>query len=230
LKEAIAQLDGKIPQLLRRVGPILFDAVATVFLALFMAIDPGAMIRGLMRLVPVEKRGGVEGFLGDLEVRLRGWIVGTGVAMLFVGGGAGLGLWAIGVPLPITFGILAGLLNVVPFFGSILGAILPTLVALAISPVKALLVAALFLVLNQVDGNLIQPLVMGRQAKLHPVLILASFLVFGALLGPAGLVLAVPIAIFVVTLLEHTYLREKPDGEGQHGPAPGEARVRKRGS
>lgn len=232
LKGYIAQLDGRLPQLLRRVGPLLFDAVATVFLALFMAIDPGAMVRGLMRLVPAEKRGGVGAFVDDLEVRLRGWIVGTGVAMLFVGGGAGLGLWAIGVPLPVTFGILAGLLNVVPFFGSILGAILPALVALAISPVKALLVAALFLVLNQVDGNLIQPLVMGRQANLHPVLILASFLVFGALLGPAGLLLAVPIAIFLMTLLEHTYLREKPadDGGQGHDGAPGESRLRERGS
>lgn len=189
------------------------------------------MVRGLLRLVPVEKRGGVEAFLGDLEARLRGWIVGTGVAMLFVGVGAGLGLWAIGVPLALTFGVLAGLLDVIPFFGSILGALLPALVALTISPVKALLVAALFLALNQIDGSVIQPLVMGRQADLHPALILASFLVFGGLLGPAGLLLAVPTAIFVMTLLQPAYLREEPadDGGPGHARAPGGPRVRGRG-
>ena len=231
LKGYIAQLDGRLPELLRRVGPILFDTVATAFLALFLALDPGAIVRGLLRLVPAQKRGGVEAFLGDLEKRLRGWIVGTGATMLFVGVGAGLGLWAIGVPLALTFGILAGLLNVVPFFGSILGAFLPALVALTISPAKALLVAALFLALNQIDGNVIQPLVMGRQADLHPATILASFLIFGALLGPAGLLLAVPTAIFGMALLEHTYLREGPavDGEPEHAPAPGGTRIRDRG-
>ena len=145
-------------------------------------------------------------FLSELEERLRGWMVGAGVAMIFVGVTSALGLWLIGIPLPITFGIIAGLLNVVPFLGSILGALLPVLIALTISPVKALLVLALFLVINQIDGNVIQPLVMGHQAQIHPVLVLVSFLLLGAFLGPAGLLLAVPAAILLITILDQVVL------------------------
>ncbi len=63
--------------------PTSFNAVATAF----MALDPGGIVRGLLRPVPAEKRSGVEAFLVDLGAWLRGWIVGTGVAMLFVGVG-----------------------------------------------------------------------------------------------------------------------------------------------
>jgi predicted PurR-regulated permease PerM len=76
--------------------------------------------------------------------------------------GAGLGLWLLGVPLPLTLGLLAGLLNVIPFAGSVLGGALATLVALTISPLKAVEVAILFVVLNQIEGNILQPQVIGR--------------------------------------------------------------------
>lgn len=186
----------------------MLDWIATLFLALYMAIDSGTLVKAVLRLVPGDRREGAREFLRDLEERLRGWMVGAGVAMLFVGVTAGVGLWLIGIPLPITFGIVAGLLNVIPFLGSILGALLPALVALTISPVKAVLVLALFLVINQIDGNVIQPLVMGRQANVHPVLVLMSFLLFGGLLGPAGLLLAVPAVILLMTTLNWTVLNE----------------------
>lgn len=67
----------------------------------------------------------------------------------------------------------------------------------------------LFLVINQIEGNVIQPLVMGREADLHPVLVILSFLLLGALLGPAGLLLAVPAVILLMTILNHTVL-DKP--------------------
>ena len=73
---------------------------------------------------------------------------------------------------------------------------------------------ALFLAINQIDGNVIQPLVMGNQASVHPVLILMSFLLLGALLGPAGLLLAVPAVIVMMTTLNWTIFDE-PSEEAQ---------------
>ena len=88
-----------------------------------------------------------------VEDRLRGWIVGTVIVSLFVGISGGVGLWIIGVPLYISIGLIRGMLNVVPYLGSTVGALLPALVALTISPIKALLVV----VLNQAEGYILQP-------------------------------------------------------------------------
>jgi predicted PurR-regulated permease PerM len=121
----------------------------------------------------------------------------------FVGLGAGLGLWLLGVPLPLTLGLLAGLLNVVPFAGSVLGGALATLVAFTISPLKALEVAVLFVVLNQIEGNILQPQVMGRRVRISTAVVIVSFLVLGTLIGPIiGAFLAVPATVVVSVVLD----------------------------
>ena len=193
---------GSLPRLLGTATGFLIDAIATLVLALYMAHDPGSLIRGLLRFVPRHREEAARELIEKLEVRLRGWIVGLLLAMLIVGGGAGVGLWMLGVPLALTFGIMAGLLEIIPYFGQVIGALLPALVALTISPLKALLVIVLFIILNQADDYLVQPLVMGREVNLHPVVVIISFLAFGTLLGFTGLLLAVPAAAFLVTLAD----------------------------
>ncbi len=213
LQNFVWQLTGQLPSLVTSLGWVLGGLVATVFLAVYMAASPGALIAGFLRLVPKDRRGGVRQFLDVLGERLRGWIVGTIIVSLFVGGGAGLGLWILGVPLPFTFGVLAGVLNVVPYLGTSVGALLPALVALTISPVKALLVVVLFTILNQIEGNVLQPLVMGREIRAHPAMILVSLLVLGVLLNPIiGALLAVPTAVFVGTLIDQLTAKEPPLG------------------
>jgi predicted PurR-regulated permease PerM len=134
---------------------------------------------------------------------MRGWISGVAFVATFVGLGAGLGLWLLGVPLPLTLGLLAGLLNVVPFAGSVLGGALATLVAFTISPLKALEVAVLFVVLNQIEGNILQPQVMGRRVRISTAVVIVSFLVLGTLIGPIiGAFLAVPATVVVSVVLD----------------------------
>lgn len=127
--------------------------------------------------------------------------------MLVVGGLAGLGLWILDAPLPLLFGVTAGILEMVSYFGPVVGALLPTLVALAISPVEALLVAGPFLLIHLLDDNLIQPQVIGRQVHLHPVGVIIAFLFLGNLLGFAGLLLAVLAAAFLATLADEIISR-----------------------
>lgn len=105
--------------------------------------------------------------------------------------------------MPLTFGLLAGLLDVVPYLGSVVDALLPALVALTVSPLKAVLVLALFLILNQAEAYAIQPLVMGHEVRLHPVVVILAFRFFGRLLGFVGLLLAMPAAVVLGTLVDH---------------------------
>lgn len=127
--------------------------------------------------------------------------------MLVVGGLAGLGLWILDAPLPLLFGVTAGILEMVSYFGPVVGALLTTLVALAISPVEALLVAGPFLLIHLLDDNLIQPQVIGWQLHLHPVGVIIAFLFPGNLLGFVGLLLAVPAAAFLATLADEIISR-----------------------
>jgi len=212
IQGVFSQLAGMVPSVATLVAKLTGAIVAVLFLALYMSLDPDPLVSGVLRLVPQENRGRARELIQSIEARLRGWMIGTAIVALFVGGGGALGLWLLGVPLPVTFGLIAGILNIVPYVGSIMGALLPALLALTISPVKALLVVALFVVLNQVEGNLLRPLVMGHAVHLHPAMMLISLLVLGSLLGLVGLLLAVPVAVVIATLVDELSSGE-PDQE-----------------
>jgi predicted PurR-regulated permease PerM len=190
------------PAVLRGTVDFSIETVATLILAIYMAHDPNSLVRGMLRLAPRKQHHRIWKLLQTIKVRLQGWIFGTGLAILIIGAGATIGLWILGIPLALSFGVLAGILEVIPYVGSIVGALLPALVALSISPLKALLVLVLFLVLNQVDAHLVQPLVMAQRVHLHPVMVILAFLVLGNLLGLVGILLAVPAAAVLVTLVD----------------------------
>lgn len=197
-----AQVLNSFPLLLQQAFNVTIEAVAMLILALYIAYDPHSLIEGVLRLIPRRHHHRIRRVLKATEVRLRGWIFGTGIAMLFLGMGATLGLWILGIPLALPFGVIAGLFEVIPYFGSIFGTFLPALVALTISPFKLILVIVLFLILNQVDAYIVQPLVMGQQVNLHPIIVILTFLVMGKLLGFAGVLLAVPTVAVLMTLID----------------------------
>jgi predicted PurR-regulated permease PerM len=197
-----AQVLNSFPLLVQQAFSVTIEAVAMLILSLYIAYDLHSLIEGILRLIPKRHHPRIRRVLKATELRLRGWIFGTGIAMLFLGIGATLGLWILGIPLALPFGVIAGLFEVIPYFGSIFGTFLPALVALTISPFKLILVIVLFLVLNQVDAYIVQPLVMGQQVNLHPVIVILTFLIMGKLLGLAGVLLAVPTVAVVMTLLD----------------------------
>lgn len=220
LQGFLSRLTGSLPLVLSTTATVAAGVIATMFLALYLAINPGTYISGLLRLVPRERREGVGEFVERLGRRLRSWLVGMLIIASFVGTAGGVGLWALGVPLPLTFGLIAGFLNVIPYLGSIVGGLLPALLALTISPFKALLVVVLFVAINQVEGNLLQPLIMGHQVRVPEGMILVSFLVMGILVGPIiGALLAAPTAVLVSLLVDE--LTEKE-------PAPKEEETREK--
>ena len=203
LESRLSDLLGSLPNLVIFAVQEIVAIVSVIFLALYLAVSPDTYVQGLLRLVPVKRREVVAEFVDGLAGRLRGWVVGTALVASFVGVAGGVGLWLLGVPLALTFGILAGVLDIIPYVGSIVGGALPALVALSISPTKALEVAALFFIINQIEGNLLQPKIMGGRVNVPPAMILVSILLFATLIGPVvGTLLAVPAAVTVVTLLD----------------------------
>ncbi|MBV9389019.1 MAG: AI-2E family transporter [Chroococcidiopsidaceae cyanobacterium CP_BM_ER_R8_30] len=213
LRSFLVNIFDIFPLLLRNTFGGTIETIGTAILALYMAYDPNSVIRGVMRLVPRRHHERFRKLLQSAEVRLEGWIFGTGVAMLIIGVGAALGLWAIGVPLSVSFGVFAGVFEIIPYFGSIVGTILPALVALTISPIKAVFVVLLFLLLNQVDAHLVQPIIMGQRVKLSPVMVIVAFLVMGELLGFFGVLLAVPAAAVFATIIDEFTPEERVEDQ-----------------
>lgn len=211
LRGYITGILTSVPLLAKNSFGGVIETIGTVILALYMAYDPNSVVRGILRLIPRRHHQKFKEFLHSCESRLRGWIFGTGIAMLFIGVGAGVGLWFIGVPLPISFGVFAGFFEIIPYFGSIAGTVLPALVALTTDngPMKVVYVLILFLVLNQIDAHLIQPLIMGRQVHVSPVMVILSFLVMGELFGFVGVLVAVPAAAVIVTLVDEYTPKER---------------------
>ena len=134
--------------------------------------------------------------VGDATVRtLGGYVRGTAIVAAVDAIAIGIGLAVIGVPLVIPLSVLVFLLAFIPLVGATVAGILAALVALvAVGPVEALVVVAIVVGVNQLEGDFLQPIVMGRTLRLHPLVILFALTAGTVLAGLTGAVLAVPIA------------------------------------
>ncbi len=122
------------------------------------------------------------------------WMRGQLLLMLIVGALDFTGLLILGIPYALTLGVWAGLTEIIPYVGPILGAIPAVLIAISLGPVKALLVVAVFVIVQQIEAQFLVPRIMSRAIGLSPVIIIFSILIFGKLFGLVGVLLAVPIA------------------------------------
>ncbi|GFP32311.1 hypothetical protein HKBW3S42_00617 [Candidatus Hakubella thermalkaliphila] len=129
----------------------------------------------------------------------------------------------LGVDYPILLGMIAGLFNVIPYLGPVVGAVPAAIIALLDSPIKALLVVVLFFVVQQIDNALISPNVMKHYVGVHPVVAIFSLIAGGVLFGLWGILLAVPLVAVAQELVLTFVLKKKGvevkaagalDGEG----------------
>ncbi|MBC7804949.1 MAG: AI-2E family transporter [Akkermansiaceae bacterium] len=206
--------------LLPRIGRYtlgFFGALATGFflfvLTLYMVAQPKPLIKGLLSAVPPAYRKEAAHALTRIVGQLEAWALATLVLMVIIGVMSGVGLALLGVPNALLFGLIAGFGEAIPTIGPILSAVPPFAVAVADDPAKGGQVLVLFLVVQQLENNLLVPWIMSRNLNLHPVSILFFVVSLGSLLGVAGALLAVPTAIIVKILWEEFYLRKRAPRE-----------------
>ena len=122
----------------------------------------------------------------------------------------GLGLWAIGVPAALALALLAGLAEFVPIVGPIVAAVPALLIALSAGWQTALWTLLLYLAIQQVEGNVIQPLVQHRVVSLPPAITVFAVVAFGLLFGSLGVLFATPLAVVVFVAVWTLWVRETP--------------------
>ena len=187
----------------------LIEGVSVLVMAVYLSRHPGLYVEGIVAVVPPSRRRLAREILADLGSTLRAWVVGQAIAMVLLGGLTTLGLWALGVPYFLAFGVFAGVAALVPFFGTLFSTLLPALFALGVAGLpKALAVLAIGVGVHLIEANVVAPVVMERQINLPPVITIAGVLLIGKLFGLAGLVVAVPILVLVLILVRHILLGE----------------------
>jgi predicted PurR-regulated permease PerM len=193
------------------VASVIAELMLVIFAGLFLALNPQSYKAGFVRLFQKRSASTAETVGKAFDVSgtgLRRWLLGQLAAMVAVGVVTGLGAWAIGLPSPLALGMIAGVLEFVPIIGPIVATIPALLLAATMGPEMILWTLLLYLVIQQIEGNLIMPLVQKRMVSLPPVIALFSILIFAALFGPLGVLLATPLAVVVFVLIKGVYLDE----------------------
>jgi predicted PurR-regulated permease PerM len=207
LGEIMGFLRGAAVPYLKGGVELLIEVVSVLVMAIFLARHPTVYADGAVALLPPARRPLGRAILGDLNTTIRAWVVGQLIAMVLLAALTTLGLWLLQMPYALAFGVFAGVAAIVPFFGVLLSTILPALFALgAFGVTKALLVAALGVVVHIIEANFVAPLVMERQVNIPPVVTIAGVLLIGKLFGLSGLIIAMPILALVMILVRHILL------------------------
>jgi predicted PurR-regulated permease PerM len=202
------KLIGPITSIGLNVAGILGALVLILITAYYMAIRPEPLVDGLVNLFPPPRREHVRHVLDRVRRSWIGWMEGVLVDMLATFVLTFIGLSLIGLDFAIFFAVLSALLVVVPYFGSIAGAIPPVLFALTDSPGKALLTLGIYVLVQQIESNVTIPIVMSQRTRMHPAMIAIGVVVVGQLFGFVGLFVAVPILSLIVIATEEFWVKE----------------------
>jgi len=197
----------------------LADLALVLVASVYLAADPRLYRHGAAKLLPRSQHARIFDAMDATANALRLWFAGQLVTMLLVGTVSGLAYWWIGLPSPLALGIIAGATNFVPFLGPFLGAV-PALIFASAKDLQTVLwtVGAVFLI-QQLEGNVISPLVQRRAVSMPPVVALFAIVVFGFLFGLLGVFLAVPLAVALLVLVKKLWVRQTL---GEETEVPGE--------
>jgi predicted PurR-regulated permease PerM len=177
--------------------------------AFFVVAKPNEqLLVPLLRAVPRERRPAYRRMFSRLGERLSAWLWGTMVSMLIIGTLAVIAFSVLGTPYPILLGVLVGLTDIIPLVGPWIGGLVAVAVTLIFEPGLAIWVALTVLVIQEVEGNLVRPVVMSEAAKLHPFVTLLALLLFASMFGLLGAILALPLLLAIITVVEVLWVEE----------------------
>ncbi|OIP04820.1 hypothetical protein CO101_03240 [Candidatus Berkelbacteria bacterium CG_4_9_14_3_um_filter_39_23] len=163
-------------------------------LTFYLLLEEQGAKNFLYKYLPIQNRETYIEIMQKVGLKMGAWMRGQLFLALVVGVIDFAGLIIIGVPYALTLAVWAGLTEIIPYIGPVLGAIPAIIIALTISPIQGLLVLIFFIVVQQVESNFLVPKIMQKAVGLSPVIIILVLLIGGKLAGILGIILAVPVA------------------------------------
>ena len=206
------------------VGLTLATALSlgvVVFIStIYLVIRPAPWVDGFVSLFPAGWRPRTREVLGAMYHTVQRWFLGQLTAMTFIAVFWAISLSIIGVPFALLIGIFSGLVSFVPYLGATISVVVPILLALVSDPFTVIWVVLAFIIIQQIEGNLLQPLVMSRAVDLHPALVVFAILVMGTLFGLIGVFLAVPLVAALQVLVRELWVKRMDEiGTDPNPPA-----------
>jgi predicted PurR-regulated permease PerM len=185
----------------------IIGLVVIPFWLFYILHDENQVKEGVMGALPQQLRADVRCMASLIDDVLSAYIRGQLLLCVFVGGLATIALFIIGVPFALLLGLIAGILEALPFVGPILGAIPAIVVALLSDPGSAIWVAIAFFAIQQVENLILVPRIAGESVKLHPALVMVVLVIGNELAGFWGMLVAVPITGILRDVFKYLYLR-----------------------
>ena len=202
---------------------VIVHVIVVFFVGVFVASTPAVYLEGAVRMFPHRRRKRVREVLETVGYTLRWWLIGQGITMVVIGTATTIGLYLLKVPLALPLGILAGLFNFVPNFGPLVSLIPASLLALTVSPEKAVQVVILYLVLQTIEGYILTPMVQRKAVLLPEAMTLVMQVLLGWLVGALGVGLAAPVAAATLVVVKMLYVEDVLDDDVD---VPGEEEAR----
>lgn len=193
---------------LAAVGGALSGLAIVLVGGLYLAAQPTLYAGGLLRMLPTRSRATIAETLDAVTVSLRNWLKGQALGMLFVGIATGLGLWLVGVPAAWAIGLVAGLAEFVPYLGILVAGVPAVVLGFGQGTDTGLWTIGVLIAVQQIQGNLVMPLLQNRMVDLPPAITIFGIIAAGILFGVAGVLLATPLTIVVLVLIRRLYLGE----------------------
>lgn len=198
---------------------VVFVATVILLLAFHWTLDGPRTIQSLLRLVPSGQRESISELISAMETKAGFYVAGQGILCLVIGLMALVAYLLIGLPNALVLALVAGVMEAVPMIGPLLGAIPAAVVALSIAPSKLAWVVVATLVIQQIENSVLVPRVMRKAVGVNPFVSLLAILAFSSLLGPAGVLMAIPMAAILQLLLDrfvfHPALMEREVSAGR---------------
>jgi predicted PurR-regulated permease PerM len=189
----------------------MFAIITILILTFYLLIEANAMFEYLVRFVPAGRRGDVAMVARQAVTKVSAWLRAQFVLAGVMGVFSAIGLGLMGVPYFYVIALIAAIGETIPIVGPVIGGVTAVAVAITVSPKLALMVGGYFLVLHQLEANILVPKIMERSVGVSPVAVLVALLVGGALWGLVGAILAIPTAALLSVIIEElAFARDVP--------------------
>lgn len=180
----------------------LLNVVLTLLIAFYLVVDGPRIRRYFLSFLKESQRERVTPVLDRIGEKMGGWLLGQILLSASIGLASYVALTILGIRGALLLAVIAAIGEIVPIIGPWLSAIPAVLVAFTDSPLKALLVIVAYLIIQQLESNLLAPYILGRAVQLHPLAIIVALLIGGALFGIVGALVAVPVTAALSVVLD----------------------------
>lgn len=180
----------------------IFGLITILILTFYLLIEAGTMFEYLARFLPRGRRADVATAARTGVSKVSAWLRAQFILAGVMGTFSAIGLGLMGVPYYYVIALIAAIGETIPIVGPVIGGVTAVAVAITVSPKLALMVGAYFLVLHQLEANVLVPKIMERSVGVSPVAVLVALLIGGALMGLAGAILAIPTAALLSVIIE----------------------------